>query len=102
MAKSLKALDETSGSKVINTDYFGSDINIVETATIRINCSATVGGTLRITKDGSALVELGTILVDTDHVFTTGVRKGDAVNFQHPTGTLVYDYFRVDIITTES
>ena len=102
MGKSIKALDETSGSKSINTDYFGTDISIDDTATLRINCSATVGGTLRITKDGTNLVDLGTITVDTDHVFTTGVRARDTINFQHPTGTLVYDYFRVDILKTES
>ena len=102
MSQSIKPLDETSGSKVINTDYFASDIDIDDTATLRINCSATVGGTLRITKDGTNLVDLGTVGIDTDVVFTTGVRKGDAINFQHPTGTLVYDYFRVDILKTES
>jgi hypothetical protein len=102
MGKSIKALDQTSGSKIATTDYLGADIAINETATLRINCSATVGGTLQITKDGANLVTLGTVGVDTDLVLTTGVRAGDLINFQHPAGTLVYDYFRVDIITTES
>lgn len=107
MGKSIKAVDEATGVKVQNAEWFASDIVISDTEKLVISISEDTGVIVEITKNsGATWVTLfsGTALtIDSEHTFDVHVRSGDLFNMRTPTvGGTTINWCRIDALQTES
>jgi len=106
MGKSVRPLDDFSGVKAQNIEWFATDIKINDTGKIRMNVVVNSAVDVEITKDsGGVWIDLNSgnnLGIDDETNFSIPVRAGDLFNVRttNASGTTVR-YCRLDFITNE-